>query len=147
MVDMKAGSSLEYEDDWRLFRSVKIRTNYKVNLIDELSHLVFEDEFRGESVRWSYDKLEQAAIISNKLIEGGRYIEFGKTVLQLPSGQLTPPEPIRDKVEGEMQVGDTVYFLASENMLESDTASAFLLTSDQGMEGLEALDIEPVQYV
>jgi hypothetical protein len=147
MVDTKAGSSLEYEDDWRLFRSVKIRTNYKVNLIDELSHLVFEDEFRGESVRWSYDKLEQAAIISNKLIEGGRYVEFGKTVLQLPSGQLTPPEPIRDKVEGGMQVGDTVYFLASENMLESDTASAFLLTSDQGMEGLEALDIEPVQYV
>jgi hypothetical protein len=147
MVDMKAGSSVEYEDDWRLFRSVKIRTNYKVNLIDELSHLVFEDEFRGESVRWSYDKLEQAAIISNKLIEGGRYVEFGKTVLQLPSGQLTPPEPIRDKVEGGMQVGDTVYFLASENMLESDTASAFLLTSDQGMEGLEALDIEPVQYV
>jgi len=144
---MKAGSSQQYEDEWELFRSVSVRTNYKVNLIDELNHLVFEDEFRGESVRWSYDKLEQAAILSNKSIEGGRYVEFGKSVLQLPSGQVTPPEPIRDKVEGEMEVGDTVYFLASENMLESETASAFLLTSDQGMEGLEALDIEPVQYV
>jgi len=144
---MKAGSSLEYEDEWRLFRSVSIRTNYKVNLIDELNHLVFEDELRGKSVRWSYDKLEQAAILSNKSIEGGRYVEFGKSAYQLPSGQVTPPEPIREKVEGEMEVGDTVYFLASENMLESDTASAFLLTSEQGMEGLEALDIEPVQYV
>jgi len=144
---MRAGSSQEYEDEWKLFRSVSISNNHRVNLIDELSHLVFEADLRGKSILWSYDKLEQAAIISSKPIEGDRYAEFGKSVYQLPSGQVTPPEPIRSEVEGDMEIGDTVYFLASKNMLESDTASAFLLTSEQAMEGLEELDIDPVQYV
>jgi len=144
---MKARSSQEYEDEWQLFRSVSISSNHRINLIDNLNHLVFEHELRGDCVRWSYDKLEQAAIISNKPIEGGRYIESGTSTYQLPSGQVTPPEAVRDKVEGDMQVEDTVYFLASENMLKSDTASVFLLTSKQAMDGIEDLEIEPVQYV
>jgi hypothetical protein len=65
----------------------------------------------------------------------------------LSAKTVTPPEPIREKAVGDMEVGDTVYFLASENMLESDTASVFLLTSEQAMGGLEELDIEPVRYV
>jgi len=144
---MKTGLSQEYEDEWVIFCSLDVLSNHRIKLIEELSHLVFEDELRGKSVRWSYDKLEQAAILSNKSIEGGRYLEHGKSACHLPAKTVTPPEPIREKVVGDMEVGDTVYFLASENMLESDTASVFLLTSEQAMEGLEELDIEPVQYV
>lgn len=141
---MNQNASQEYADEWEFFRSVSVLDNHKINLIDELRHLVFDDPLQGESVLWNYDRLEQAAVISNDSIGGGRYVEYGKSTYQMPSGHITPPAEIRKKVDGDMEIGNTVYLLASENMLKSKVASAFLLTAEQATRGI---DIEPIEYV
>lgn len=132
------------EDKWKLFRSTRVAENHKINLLDDLCHLAFDDQLIGKCVLWSFDVTQKTAIISNYSIEGDRYNEHRKSTYQLPSGHVVPPKAIRENVDGEMRVKDTVYYLATEDMLEGSSASVFLLTSEQVSKGIAELNLDPV---
>lgn len=135
-----------YDVEWTLFESVKVRGGHKINLIEELSHLVFDHELKGQVVQWSYDTLEEKALISNSSFGQSRFVDSEKTSYYKDGGQVRPPEELRENLAGGIDVGDTVYFLASEDMLDDKISSAFLLTSEQGKEGVDSLNIEPPRY-
>jgi hypothetical protein len=115
----------------------------KIDLIDELHHLVLEDPVEGECVVWGYDTLQDAIIISNGTLDGDRYVWQGKSGYYRDNSKVTPPVKLRKAVEGEVNPGDVLYYLADQEMLESEVSSALLLTTLQVSRELDS--IKPVR--
>jgi hypothetical protein len=116
---------------WKLLRPVEVTKKNKIDLINDLSHLVHNDPIEKECVAWSYDTLQDAMIVSNGELSGDRYSYRGKSGYLQTNEKVIPPAKLRDAVEGETGPGSVLYYLADREMLDSEVSSALLLTTEQ----------------
>ena len=137
---------LDTDVDWGIFQSVKVVDNYKVNLISELRHLVSVSETKGEVVYWSFDREEKLPVVSFKPFKTERIEEFG-VGSYTTNKYVVPPKDLRDFSVRGYEVGDPVYFLSSESMVNAENPSAFLLPSELGKKGVDELGIDPLYQV
>jgi hypothetical protein len=119
------------EAEWKIFRTVRVDSKNRIDVVEALDSLVYEHRFDGNCVYWSFDKEQEIIVVSNGELESSRFENYGRSAYYAHNGKIVPPSKLRELVDGEITPGKDAYYLADSNMHETETCSAFVLTTAQ----------------
>jgi hypothetical protein len=131
------------EDQWKIFRPVRVDSKNRIDVVEALDGLVYEHRFDGNCVYWSFDTEQEIIVVSNGELGSSRFENYGRSAYYAHNGKIVPPSKLRELVDGEISPGKEVYYLADSDMQESETCSAFVLTTAQVSREIDS--IKPVR--
>jgi hypothetical protein len=131
----EGNESTDREDEWPIKEPREVLADRKLRYPSTVQKVIWAEHPEGPSVYWHYHTPSKFVFISESPATGDDYEYIARNTIEGPDGQYTKirapqafPTGIRRKFELK---GSYMVYLASEDMIEDENPSAWILTWSQ----------------